>query len=247
MNEQLDSHHYQAGISRRDSLKWLALLAAGASVPALSGCRLNPLASDSAGHWPDLQLAPITARGYGKDPNLILPPESPWPRTLTQAQLDLVAVLADIIVPQEGVYPSATQVHVPDVIDEWVSAPYEGQQRDRIRILHGLAWLDDEANLRYQRRFVALSAAQQLVIVDDIAFDNAAEPFVRMADVFARLRSLVLAAYFCTPQGMQDIGYMGNVPIAGDYPGPSDEALHHLHAVLAGLNLSQYAYMEERL
>ncbi|NRA79786.1 MAG: gluconate 2-dehydrogenase subunit 3 family protein, partial [Pseudoalteromonas sp.] len=57
-------------------------------------------------------------------------------------------------------------------------------------------------------------------------------------------KELVLAAFFCTPEGCKDIGYLGNVPIAGDYPGPSDEAKAHLDQVLAELGLSEYAYTD---
>jgi hypothetical protein len=36
---------------------------------------------------------------------------------------------------------------------------------------------------------------------------------------------------------MKDIGYMGNTPSAGEYPGPTPEALAHLNAALVKLNL----------
>src|SRR5690606_10464582 len=122
---------------------------------------------------------------------------------------------SDIIVPQEGQSPSASAVQVPSVIDEWVSAPYPSQQRDRLTILSALAWLDDEAALRFSKPFTALSSAQQLAIIDDIAYDNEQTPsqFQRIAKAFGRLRNLVLAAYFCTPEGIKDIGYLGNVAI----------------------------------
>ncbi|GAB3013776.1 gluconate 2-dehydrogenase subunit 3 family protein [Bowmanella dokdonensis] len=245
MTEQQHSHHYQSGMTRRESLKWLGLLVASSTVSMVSGCGdWTHTAQSGAGHWPDLKLAPITARGYGQDPNLLIPPESPWPKTLTAAQLELVAILSDIIVPREGSVPSASQVHVPDVIDEWVSAPYSVQQQDRVTLLHALAWIDDEATLRFNANFAALDPQQQLAIVDDIAYDNehTAEPFRQIAGAFGRLRSLVLAAFFCSPVGTRDIGYMGNVPIAGDYPGPSDEARAHLEEVLADLGLSDCAY-----
>ena len=173
-----------------------------------------------------------------------MPPEAPWPLTLTAAQLSLVALLSDIIVPQEGQSPSASAVQVPTVIDEWVSAPYPSQQRDRLTILSALAWLDDEAALRFAKPFTALGTTQQLAIIDDIAYDNEQTPpqFQRIAKAFARLRNLVLAAYFCTPQGIKDIGYLGNVPIAGAYPGPTPEAYSHLNKTLAELGLSDFAY-----
>lgn len=245
---------YKSGITRRDSLKLMMALAASALLPAaLTGCDSAPVSKTDVGtgaakasteHWPDLKLSPITATGYGKDPNLILPPESPWPLTLTQAQLSLVAVLSDILVPREGSVPSASEVHVPAVVDEWVSAPYERQQQDRLTILSALAWIDDEAQMRFDKTFVVLTNIQKKAIMDDIAYDTAETPaqFKRIASAFSRFRALVLAAFFCTPEGTKDIGYIGNVPIGGDYPGPTQEAYAHLDKVLADLGLTEYAY-----
>lgn len=255
-NSSQEQHQiqYRSGINRRDSLKLMMALAASTLLPSvLAGCDSAPSGHTDAGtgtvkatteHWPELKLSPVTAPGYGKDPNLILPPESPWPLTLTQAQLGLVAELSDILLPREGSVPSASEVHVPAVVDEWVSAPYERQQQDRLTILSALAWIEDEAQMRFGNTFVLLTKAQQNAIMDDIAYDNADTPaqFKRIATAFGRFRSLVLAAFFCTPEGTKDIGYVGNVPIAGDYPGPTKEAYEHLEKVLADLGLTEYAY-----
>ena len=240
---------YANRLTRRQSLKLLAALAASAMLPALSPAEATPVAEAGGGaaddgHWPELDLQPVTAKGYGKDPDLMTPPDTPWPLTLTPAQLSLLAVLSDIIVPAEGKSPSASAVQVPTVVDEWVSAPYPDQQRDRLTILSALAWLDDEAALRFSQPFTALPKAQQLEIIDDIAYrnDHTPPPFQRIAGAFSRLRNLVLAAYFCTPEGMEDIGYLGNVAIAGDYPGPTQEAYQHLESALAELGLTEFAY-----
>ncbi|CAH9050480.1 hypothetical protein PSECIP111854_00539 [Pseudoalteromonas sp. CIP111854] len=245
--DSIDPYKYTSGMTRRESLKWLGVLAAGSAVSLSSGC--SKVISDSvtsAGHWPDIDIKPVTARGYGTDPNLIMPPESPWPLTLSETQLSLVAVLADFIVPREGQNPSASQVQVPSVIDEWVSAPYDGQQKDRVTIIHALAWIDDEATLRYKNPFLKLSKVQQIAIMDNIAYFNEQTPaqFQRIGKAFLRFKNLVLGAYFCTPEGCKDIGYLGNVPIAGDYPGPTIEAKAHLDGVLAELGLSEYAYAD---
>ena len=252
-----DSLPYQNPLSRRDSLKLMAALAASLMLPALQGCDTAPKTavtpkgkspgSPSAGgteHWPQLELQPITATGYGKDPNLLLPPESPWPLTLTAVQLGVIALLSDLLVPAEGNAPSANQVQVPAVIDEWVSAPYPNQQQDRLTILSALAWLDDEAKLRFNSSFALLQKPQQLAILDDIAYDNAQTPlqFQRIAKAFGRFRNLVVAAYFCTAPGIKEIGYLGNVPIAGMYPGPTAEAYQHLNNTLAELGLTDFAY-----
>lgn len=239
---------YKSTITRRESLKWLGILSATALLPSLVGCEgsdstttiANAVGDSIKGHWPDLTLPPITVKGYGKDPSMIIPPKSPWPKTLTAEQLTLVAVLADILVPRDGNVPSATEVNVPDVIDEWVSAPYERQQSDRLTILSALVWLNDEAQLRFSKVFTVLSSAEQLNIIDDIAYqkDGLAGEFTRIVRAFSRLRKLVLAAFFCSPEGTKDLGYLGNVPIAGDYPGPTDEAMVHLNQSLVQLGLA---------
>jgi hypothetical protein len=246
INEKNDVQ-YKSTITRRESLKWLGILSATALLPSLVGCEgsvsttniANVVGDSIKGHWPDLTLSPITVKGYGKDPSMIIPPKSPWPKTLTVEQLTLVAVLADILVPRDGDVPSATEVNVPDVVDEWVSAPYERQQSDRLSILSILVWLNDEAKLRFSRTFTVLSPAEQLKIIDDIAYqkDDLAEEYTRIVLEFSRFRKLVLAAFFCSPEGTKDLGYLGNVPIAGDYPGPTDEAMVHLNQILNELDL----------
>lgn len=237
MSNENIKNHYHSNMTRRESLKLFGALSAMTLVPMMAGCSLT--SSLKKGHWPTLKLAPITVKGYGKDPSLIIPPESLWPKTLTSKQLDLVAILSDIIVPQEATSPSATQVKVPDVIDEWVSAPYNRQQHDRLTILSALVWIDDESTLRFGQTFAALKAKQQYAIIDDIAYraPNLPEEFVQIAEAFAVFRGLVLAAYFCSPAGIKDIGYLGNVPIVGDYPGPTPEAMQHLNKILVELGL----------
>jgi len=160
-------------MTRRESLKWLGVIAAGASLPLINGCDETTVAeSAGVGHWPDLKLQPITVQGYGSDPNLITP-GSPWPLTMTNEQRELTSVIADILVPREGDNPSASEVNVIDVIDEWVSAPYSKFQSDRVKILSGLAWLDEESTRRFGGIFVATSTGQQLEIIDDIAYKEA--------------------------------------------------------------------------
>ena len=77
---------YRSGMTRRDSLKLMMALAASTLLPSvLAGCDSAPAPDKEAGasaakatteHWPELKLSPITSTGYGKDPNLIVPPVS---------------------------------------------------------------------------------------------------------------------------------------------------------------------------
>jgi len=232
-------------LSRRQSLKWLGVISAGISMPLITGCETMMVsAAKLAGSWPDLKLEPITGEGYGTDPNLVSPPDSPWPLTMTPEQRKLVSVLVDILIPRQGDNPSASEVKVTDVLDEWISAPYPSYQSDRLEILSGLAWLDEEATRRFDRKFVEASAQQQLQIIDDIAYESAESElrFAYISRVFDGIRTLVTIAYFSSPAGTREIGYQGNVPIAGDYPGPSEEALAHLDGVLKELGLADFAY-----
>ena len=233
------------GLTRRQSLKLFGMMLASAAVPALSGCsssesKVSAVASD----WPTLTIEPISVAGYGQDPNLIMPPPSPWPKTLTQEQIGLVSRLTDILVPASNGQPGALQIGAVDVIDEWVSAPYAQQQRDRDSILRLLIWLDEESVRRFDQPFLAVNESEQFALLDDIAYDrnNIEQRLQQPAAVFNRLRSLVLAAYFCSEAGSREIGYQGNVAISGDYPGPTEEARAHLDGILDELGLSEYAY-----
>ncbi len=230
-----------AGISRRESLQWFALLLAGNWLAAAPLCAVAAPAAGSpvAGHWPELKLSPVKADGYGQDPDLMSLTTGPWPKTLAAAELATVAIIADILVPREGSVPSAAELHVEQLVDEWVSAPYEAQRQDRGPVVSLLRWLDDESAARFGRPFAGINPPQQLAIVDDIAwFDTAAE-YRRAAQAFDRLRSIIVAAFFCTPEGSADLGYRGGQVIAGDYPGPTREAELHLRQVLASLGLDE--------
>ena len=239
------SNIYNPKMSRRESLKRIGTMA---TVVMVGGV---PVACDTAepevnqasntakaGHWPGIELDAITGPTYGTDP-IVSNPTVPWPLTFSETQRDQVAVLSDIICPADDRGASATEVGVPDVIDEWVSAPYSSQQRDRVEIINGLQWLDDEAQLRFGRSFVAISLEQRIEIIEDIAYRSQIEidEFELPARFFSRIRRLVFGAYFSSPEGIQDIGYIGNVPIAGDYPGPTEEAMEHIRQVAHTLGL----------
>ena len=157
---------------------------------------------------------------------------------MTVKQLRVTAVLADMILPEDATSPSASAVGVPDFIDEWVSAPYEAQQNDRSIVLDGLLWIEQQSLDRFGVSFVAAEPAQHAEILDDIAYAERIEPGDEAATAFfARLRFLVIGAYYTTQEGIDDIGYLGNQPIAGEYPGPTPEAMAHLRAALANLGL----------
>ncbi|MEQ1781160.1 MAG: gluconate 2-dehydrogenase subunit 3 family protein [Hyphomonadaceae bacterium] len=219
-------------IDRRLTLKWLAgAMAAG----QLAAC------GDGAKGISWAEVEAIKAKGLGKDidfANISVP----WPLTMTAAELAITAELADLILPGEGDIPAPSKVGVPAFINEWVSAPYPDQHADRQLIIPGLAWLDDESKQRNGVPFTNADASAQKKILDDIAFKAKVKPGLeKPAEFFGRMRSLTLGAFYTTREGWSDVGYMGNTPGTGDYPGPTPEALAHIKGVIEKMGLTYTA------
>src|SRR4051812_31087845 len=168
--------------------------------------------------------AELDAPGLGFDPDL-LKKEIPWPRLLTEAEKKIVTALADVIVPADEFGPAASAVGVPDFIDEWISAPYDQQLKDRKLIRDGLAWLDAEANKRFGKGFADAAIAQQTALVEDIVKEGT-DARKQARAFFIVFRDRAAGGYYTTPEGWKAIGYTGNVPLA-EFPGPPPEALAH--------------------
>src|SRR4051812_46377131 len=137
-------------LSRREAIRQILAVTAAASTLNLRGF-----------------AAELNAPGIGFDPNL-LKKEIPWPRILSEAEKRIVAALADVIIPADEFGPAASSVGVPDFIDEWVSAPYDPQIKDRKIIRDGLAWMDRESEKRHGKGFAEITAAQRAAILQGI-------------------------------------------------------------------------------
>jgi hypothetical protein len=195
-------------IDRRTTLKWV--LGAAASLPLLIKVR-------AASH----------GAGYGTDPNLmpLYRPGELWPLTLNIGERRSAAALSDIIIPADDNSPSASAVGVVDFIDEWISAPYPDQRQDRPIILEGLADLESRAARRFGKALADLSSNEQRAVCDPICYLPKAAALDRdAAAFFARFRDLTAGAFYTTPQGTQDLGFVGNVALAR-FDGPPLEVL----------------------
>ena len=228
-------------VDRRTTIKWLA----ATMVAANTACSTNakflgeeiPPVNDAGGNLLGV-AAKSNGVGYGTDPDL-MNPVVPWCRTMTRPQLETTSALCDFILPEDDRSPAASAVGVPDFIDEWISAPYERQQNDRGEILAGLEWLEQQSWNRFGHGFPSADDQQATELIDSMASsDPAATEQSDLVTFFNRFRYLAVGAYYTTEEGIEDIGYIGNVPIAGDYPGPSDAAMAHLSGVLEKLNLT---------
>jgi len=203
-------------MDRRSAIKWM--LSAAASVAIMDRAAIAAEGGATA------------SVGYGTDPDLvkIYKPGDVWALTLTDGQRRAATALCDAIIPADDKSPAASKVGVPDFIDEWVSAPYPGHSGDKRTVVEGLAWLDAEAQKRFGNDFADLVLRQKNAICDDIcSFAKAKPEFKKAAQFFRKFRDLTAGGFYSTPEGMKDIGYVGNVPTV-NFDGPTPEALKHL-------------------
>lgn len=210
----MDALNDSLRIDRRTALKWV--LAASAALQLPGG---TALAQDTA----------KSVTGYGKDPNLLKIHQigELWPLTLNEQQRATATVLSDLIIPADDESPAASKVGVTDFIDEWISAPYPNNQRDKPIVVQGLAWLDQESQRRFKNNFSALTEKERVAICDDLSAAKPAAQFEEAAKFFARYRALTAGGYYTTPVGMKDLRYVGNVAMT-TYDGPPAEVLKRL-------------------
>jgi hypothetical protein len=205
-------------LDRRQALSWLAAAAVG-----LTAAGRLPLGAAEPADRPH-------GKRIGSDPvlNRTYVPGELWPLSFSPAQQAAAAALADLILPPETGGKKPSELGVPAFVDEWVSSYYDETLKDRPIILAGLTWLDAEANRRHGAVFAKLTLAQQAGIADDICGVTPVKKEHKPGqDFFKRFRHLAAGGYYTTPQGMRELGYVGNTPSA-NFDGPTPEALKHL-------------------
>lgn len=207
----------------------------GSAAFGLPACDRTPFAG--APDWPVVDPAPITAMGVGRDPGMT-EPVRPWPLTLGPDDHRKLARLTDIILPADGLAPSASTAGIPLFIDEWISAPYPEQHRDRLLITAGLLWIDTQAQREHHRDWLALSLREADAIAGTLSMPAKPGAGLKPAEFFHRLRYLTIGGYYSAAAGLVDLGYVGNEAIGGDWPGPTPAALDHLEKALGALGLA---------
>jgi hypothetical protein len=98
---------------------------------------------------------------------------------------------------------------VPDFIEFIV----KDMPRHQVPMRGGLRWLDLQCLQRYNKTFVDASGLQQIEIVSAIAYPKKAKPEMHQGvSFFNRMRDLTATGFFTTKMGIEDLGYVGNVP-----------------------------------
>jgi len=136
------------------------------------------------------------------------------PKALTAHEYATVERLSDLVIPADERSPGALAANAAAFLDFLCSASDEMQ---RI-YTGGLEWLDDTMRHRYDGvDFVTASPEQQTALLDLIAFRQSRAEYPELAtgiEFFSWARNMIVDAYYTSPVGIKEIGYMGNRAMA---------------------------------
>jgi hypothetical protein len=153
------------------------------------------------------------------------------PTFFTPHEWRTVRVLVDLVIPKDDRSGSATEAGVPEFMDFMML----DQPARQVGMRGGLAWLDLECQKRFDKMFVDCASAEQVAVLDDIAWPSRAAPIAGQPPhplrhgiaFFSSFRDLTAAGFWTTRMGIDDLQYLGNRSVAR-WNGCPDEALKKL-------------------
>jgi len=190
-------------MDRRKSLKLIVTGAVAAPI-AIAGCKTDDKK---------------TTATNGADPVFTLdrnPDELKYEKKLlaeekffTDHEFATITLLADIIIPKDEISGSASDAKVPEFIEFIV----HDMPSHQIPLKGGLRWLDIQCLKKYEKTFKECTAAQQIEMVDQIAYPKKAKPEMSQGvKFFSLMRDLTATGFYTSEIGVKDIGYEGNKP-----------------------------------
>ena len=146
------------------------------------------------------------------------------PKFFSEHEYQTVRALVDVIIPRDERSGSATDAGVPEFMDFIV-----GDQPARQTAMRGgLAWLDRECVVRFDKPFVSCTAQEQTAVLDDIAWPERARPELAAGVAFFNsFRDLTAAGFYTSKMGIEDLQYRGNTYVR-TWNGCPDEACKKL-------------------
>jgi gluconate 2-dehydrogenase gamma chain len=119
--------------------------------------------------------------------------------------------LADLIIPADEHSPGASDAGAAEYIDFLSS-----RNADLAAIFNGgLAWIDDYMQKKHGADFLSANTDQQTGLLDLLAYRRNATPETAPGRAFwVWVRNMVVDAYYTSPVGVKDIGFMGNTVVA---------------------------------
>jgi hypothetical protein len=125
------------------------------------------------------------------------------PRHFNDHEYATVRRLSELIIPKDEVSGSAVEAGAPEFIDLIAS----NNDAIGLRLTGGLAWLDHHTG----KTFLELTPQEQIKLLDAIAYRKNASPETSQGIEFFRwIRRLTTDAFYTSPIGIKDVGYVGN-------------------------------------
>ena len=133
------------------------------------------------------------------------------PKALTAHEYATLQRLSDLIIPADEHSKGALAAGSADFIDFMCAAAEE--MRDIYS--GGILWLDTAMQKRHGKDFVSSTPEQQTAMLDQIAYRKNASPESNPGiHFFTWCRRMVADAYYTSPIGIKDLGYMGNAALS---------------------------------
>jgi gluconate 2-dehydrogenase gamma chain len=140
----------------------------------------------------------------------------------TAEEMATITILGDIILPKDEISGSASDAGVPAFIEFIVKDMPDHQ----IPMRGGLRWLDMQCLKKYDKGFKDCTSAQQMELIDAIAWPEKAKPEMAQGVAFFNLmRNLTASGFYTSELGVKDIGYIGNMP--NQWNGVPADVLQH--------------------
>lgn len=133
------------------------------------------------------------------------------PKYLNPHEFATMRRLSDIIIPADEHSKGAIDAGAAEYIDFLSSRSQEFADI----FTGGLGWLDEAMQKRYQTTFVDAKPEQQTALLDLIAWRKNQSPELNPGITFFRwARNVVVDAFYTSPVGIADLGYMGNTAVS---------------------------------
>jgi len=127
------------------------------------------------------------------------------PKAFNQHNFETLKKLAEIIVPGASEAGAAEYIDLLSAHNQELAAIFNG----------GFAWLDHHMRQNYGADFLKASDAQRTELLDQLAWaKNVTAATAPGVPFWTWTRNMVVDAYYTSPAGVKDIGYMGNRAMA---------------------------------
>jgi hypothetical protein len=118
------------------------------------------------------------------------------PKCFTQHNFVTLKKLADLIIPGANDAGAAEYIDLLSSHNPELAAIFNG----------GFGWLDDYMGKQYGADFLTAKAEHQTALLDHLSSGK--------TEFWVWTRNMVVDAYYTSPVGVQDLGYMGNTVVS---------------------------------